>query len=113
MAKPTKQVRRTAGRIVLPSGGSAPAGRLIIPVIIQTIRLDPSEPDAIDGPSHLSRPDPSGADQIDAKHQPTDLAVRHAGAGRCRTLRSRSWPDIGVAVDGGAAGAPAWRCRRG
>jgi hypothetical protein len=46
---------------------------LIIPLIIQTIRLDPSEPDAIDGSSHVSRPDPSGADQIDAEHQATDL----------------------------------------
>jgi hypothetical protein len=33
-------------------------------------------------------------------------------AGRCRTLRSRSWSAIGVAVDGCAAGCPAWRCRR-
>jgi hypothetical protein len=30
-----------------------------------------------------------------------------------RTLRSRSWSDIGVAVDGCAAGCPGWRCRRG
>jgi hypothetical protein len=48
---------------------------LIIPLIIQTIRLDPSGPDAIDGLTHLSRPDPTGADQIEAEHQATDLAV--------------------------------------
>jgi len=51
---------------------------LIIPLIIRTIRRDPSGPDATDGPSHLSSQDPSGADQIDAEHQATDLAI-HAG----------------------------------
>jgi hypothetical protein len=48
---------------------------LIIRLIIQTIRRDPSRSDQIDDPSNLSRPDPSGADQIDAEHQATDLAV--------------------------------------
>ena len=56
--------------VAVPPGGS------IIPMIIQTIRLDPSGPDATDGSSHLSRLDPSGADQIDAEHQATDLASR-------------------------------------
>ena len=46
---------------------------LIIRLIIQTIRWDPSGSDQIDDPSNLSRPDPSGADQIDAEHQATDL----------------------------------------
>jgi hypothetical protein len=50
-------------------------GRLIIPMIIQTIRRDPSGPDQIDDTPNVSRPDPSGADQIDADHQPTDLAI--------------------------------------
>jgi hypothetical protein len=48
---------------------------LIIRLIIQTIRLDPSGSVQIDEASNLSRPDPSGADQIDAEHQATDLAV--------------------------------------
>jgi hypothetical protein len=48
---------------------------LIIPVIIQTIRREPSRPVAIDAPPNLSSPDPSGADQADAEHQATDLAV--------------------------------------
>jgi hypothetical protein len=48
---------------------------LIIRLIIQTIRLDPSGSDQIDDPSNVSRPDRSGTDQIDAQHQATDLAV--------------------------------------
>jgi hypothetical protein len=35
-----------------------------------------------DGPSNVSRPDQSGADQIDAEHQSTDLAVGPE-SGRC------------------------------
>jgi hypothetical protein len=49
---------------------------LIIRLIIQTIRRDPTGSDQIDEASNLSRPDPSGADQIDAEHQATEL-VRH------------------------------------
>jgi hypothetical protein len=48
---------------------------LIIRLIIQTIRRDPSGSVWIDEASDVSRPDRSGADQIDAKHQATDLAV--------------------------------------
>jgi hypothetical protein len=48
---------------------------LIIYLIIQAIRRDPSGSIQIDGASNVSRPDPSGADQIDAEHQATDLAV--------------------------------------
>jgi hypothetical protein len=48
---------------------------LIIRLIIQTIRQDPSGSDQIDEASNLSRPDPSGADQIDAEHQATDLVI--------------------------------------
>jgi hypothetical protein len=48
---------------------------LIIRLIIQTIRQDPSGSVWIDDPSNVSRPVPSGADQIDAEHQATDLAV--------------------------------------
>jgi hypothetical protein len=51
------------------------AAGLIIRLIIQTIGLDRSGSDQIDDPSNVSRPDPSGADQIDAEHQATDLAV--------------------------------------
>jgi hypothetical protein len=38
---------------------------LIIPMIIQSIPLDPSGAVQIDDASNVSRPDPSGADQID------------------------------------------------
>jgi hypothetical protein len=48
---------------------------LIIPMIIPTIRRVASGPVWIDDTSNLSRPDPSGADQIDAEHQATELAV--------------------------------------
>jgi hypothetical protein len=54
---------------------------LIIRLIIQTIRQDPSGPIWTDDPSNVSRPDPSGGDQIDAEHQVTDLVV---SAGRVR-----------------------------
>jgi hypothetical protein len=42
--------------------------RLIIPTIIPTILLDPSEAIWTDGASTVSRPDPSGAVQVDAEH---------------------------------------------
>jgi hypothetical protein len=41
---------------------------LIIPLIIQTIRLHPSGPDQIDAASNVSREDPSDSVQIDAEH---------------------------------------------
>jgi hypothetical protein len=47
----------------------------IIRLIIQTIRRDPSGSDEIDEASNVSRPDRSGADQIEVEHQSTDLAV--------------------------------------
>jgi hypothetical protein len=49
---------------------------MIIPMIIQAILLDPSGAVWADSASNVSRPDPSGADQIDAEHQATDLVVR-------------------------------------
>jgi hypothetical protein len=54
---------------------SAAPHRLIIRLIIQTIRRDRSGAVWTDEASNLSRPDPSGADQIDVEHQATDLAV--------------------------------------
>jgi hypothetical protein len=48
---------------------------LIIRLIIQTIRRDPFGSVWTDDASNVSRPDRSGADQIDAEHQATDLAV--------------------------------------
>jgi hypothetical protein len=41
---------------------------LIIPMIIQTILLDPSGAVWTDEAPNVSRPDPSGAIQIDANH---------------------------------------------
>ena len=48
--------------------------RLIIRLIIHTILLDPSRAVWTDEASNVSSLDPSGADQIDAEHQATDLA---------------------------------------
>jgi hypothetical protein len=58
---------------------------LIIRLIIQTIRRDPSGADQIDDPSNVSSADPSGADQIDAEHQATDLAVGGSNPSRRAT----------------------------
>jgi hypothetical protein len=56
--------------------GSAPRLRgLIIRLIIQTIRRDRTRSVWTDEAPNVSRPDPTGADQIDAAHQATDLAV--------------------------------------
>jgi hypothetical protein len=49
---------------------------LNIPMIIQTIVLDPSGAVWTDDAPNLSRPDPTGTDQIDAEHQATELAVK-------------------------------------
>jgi hypothetical protein len=54
--------------------GAASHG-LIIRLIIQTIRQDPSGSVWTDEAPNVNRPDPSGADQTDVDHQPTDLAV--------------------------------------
>jgi hypothetical protein len=48
---------------------------LIIPLVIRTIRLDSSGSIWIDDASNVSKPDWSGADQIDAEHHATDLAI--------------------------------------
>jgi hypothetical protein len=42
--------------------------RLIIPMIIQTMSLDPSGAVWTDGASNVSRLEPSGAVQVDAEH---------------------------------------------
>jgi hypothetical protein len=42
----------------------------------KTILLDPSGAVWADDAPNLSRPDPTGADQINAEHQPTELAVK-------------------------------------
>jgi hypothetical protein len=82
--------------------GAASHG-LIIRLIIHTIRRDRSGSVWTDEAPNLSSPDPSGADQIDAEHQATDLAVggsnplRRAGSRyldlpRCSRNQSRAAP---------------------
>ena len=54
--------------------GAASHG-LIIRLIIQRIRRDPTGFVWIDEALNVSRPDPSGPDQIDAEHQATDVVL--------------------------------------
>jgi len=61
---------------------------LIIRLIIQTIQQDPSGSVWIDEAPNVSRPDPSGADQIDAEHQATDLVP---GCSRSRHSLEPGW----------------------
>src|SRR6266540_635046 len=44
-------------------------------MIIRTNQMVPPEPATTDGPTHLSRADPTGADLLDGTQQPTDLAA--------------------------------------
>lgn len=53
---------------------------LIIPMIIQTILLDPSEAVWTDIASDVSRPDPSGVNQSDVEHRATDVVVGYGFA---------------------------------
>jgi hypothetical protein len=64
---------------------------LIIPMVIQTILLDPSRPVWSDSASNVSRLDPSGADQADAEHPSRNRKV--AGSGPAGPTRNRAWPD--------------------
>jgi hypothetical protein len=82
--------------------------RLIIPLILQTIRRDPSGSDQIDEACNLSRPDPSGPDQIDVEHQATDLAVgvqipRGAPCNASAALLSLRWSPWIIVASAAAA----------
>jgi hypothetical protein len=61
--------------VVWTAAEDSASRRLIIRLIIQTIRPDPIGSDQIDEAPKVSRPDPSGADEIDAEHQATDLVL--------------------------------------
>jgi hypothetical protein len=64
-------------------------------LIIRTIRLDPSGSVWIDEAPNLSRPDRSGADQTDAEHQATDLALR-CGDGAPPGARQSREPQVSL-----------------
>ena len=85
--------------------GAASHG-LIIHLIIQTIRQGRSRSDQIDEASDVSRPDPSGADQIDAKHQATDLAV--GGSNPSRRAPAQPYANLPprIVVSPGPTGNP-------
>jgi hypothetical protein len=76
---------------------------LIIRLIIQTIRQDPSGAVWTDEARNVSRPDPSGADQIDAEHQPTDLAVGGSNPSRRAKVHVRAC-QAREAMPGGSGG---------
>jgi hypothetical protein len=84
---------------------------LIIPLIIQAIRRDPSRSVWIDDPANVSRPDRSGVDQIDAEHQATDLAVGRE-SGCCDVELNHQGAMVAAGRDGhpGPAGLdrPGW-----
>ena len=108
MSRPSGQLLETRFRLMFESllglrnrrseSGRGVAGPLTEPalvdhlLIIQTIRRDTSGSVQIDDPSNLTRPDRSGADQIDAQHQATDLAVGAAPASHSRRRRRVSLP---------------------
>jgi hypothetical protein len=81
---------------------------LIIRLIIQTIRRDPTGSDQIDEASDVSRPDRSGSDQIDVEHQATDLVVygsnRLAGGAIVSAVKRPEVPRRGSVA--GSPGAP-------
>jgi hypothetical protein len=57
---------------------------LIIPLIIQSILLDPSGAVWSDSASNVGRLDPSGAVQVDAEHPSRNRMVEGPGATRVR-----------------------------
>jgi hypothetical protein len=69
--------------------GAASHG-LIIRLILQTIRQDPSGSVWTDEAPNVSRPDPTGADQTDVEHQSTDLAVGFESLAARQTCRSEA-----------------------
>jgi len=71
---------------------------LIIPMIIQTIRLDPSGAVWTDGASNVSRLDPSGAVQIDAEHPSRNRKVEGSNpSSGSKTAGQRAFPALLVA----------------
>jgi hypothetical protein len=91
---------------------SAAPHRLIIRLIIQTIRRDRMGAVWTDEASNVSRPDPSGADQIDAEHQATDLAVWGVGIPAAHELPDGPTHPAGPALSGAAYRRPAAGYRR-
>jgi hypothetical protein len=71
---------QTPNLVLDPAGSWSCLPCLIIRLIIQTIRRDPSGSDQIDEASNLSRPDPSGADQINAQHPSHNRKVEGSGS---------------------------------
>jgi hypothetical protein len=73
--------------------GQAKQPGLIIRLIIQTIRRDPSRSAWIDDAPNVSRLDPSGADQSDAARQAMDLVVGPRSSDLdCGPVRSSARP---------------------
>jgi hypothetical protein len=88
---------------------------LIIPMIIQTILLDPTGAVWTDEPSNVSRPDPSGAVQIDAEHPSRNRKVvgsnptsgsKTAGQRAFLALLAAWWQQAVIPLGGRRAAGP-------
>jgi hypothetical protein len=75
-----KLEHQTPNLVLGPPGSSSCLPCLIIRLIIQTIRQDPSGAVWTDIASDVSRPDPSGVNQSDVEHQATDVVVGYGFA---------------------------------
>jgi hypothetical protein len=71
---------------------------VVIPMVIQTIQLALSEPNRPDDTPHLTRLDPTGANQSDVERPPTDLAVGGSSPSRSATKTAAQRPYHGIAV---------------
>jgi hypothetical protein len=58
---------------------------VVIPMVIQTIQLAPPGPNGTDNTPHVTSLDPTGGNQSDAEHPPTDLAVGGSSPSRRAT----------------------------
>jgi hypothetical protein len=74
-------------------------------LIIQTIRQDPSGAVWTDEAPNVSRPDPTGADQTDAEHQSTDLAVGGSNPSRRAKRAAQRLSSKRSSAD------PIWHCQ--
>jgi len=75
---PWERTRHRLARLAIRFSVGCP---LIIPMIIQTIGLEPSGAVWTDEASNVSSPDPSGAVQVDANHPTRNRKVEGSNAG--------------------------------
>jgi hypothetical protein len=84
--EPDRGAPRVACRPITTPLTLVPVVRVVIPMVIQAIQPDPPGPNGTDDPPHVTGLDPTGADQSDAEHSPTDLAVGGSSPSRRATF---------------------------